>query len=313
VAAGMVGGNIPIWAGSSTPDTAPFRVGIDGELTAKNAKLEGKLTAGTAESAQVEIDPDTSEIRFIKEKSEMSIFTSAEMPTPENVFSEESTVTTLTLQNTTGMQSSTNESGYNDDQVLENVFLDGYRYNSQSYLALHGSIDWDIRAYGSTGNKASITMDIFIRVRVYSDIEMTNLIFDRALNEGHILSGEEYKSSTGTMSLDGFQVAVPAGYLRIVAITYIYSTGNTYGHVRYSSKGGSTNAITAELASNAYRSRYYGNGICLGLAKNNFVALWKDSNEDMCFEALNPFFGFKVTTDGVAYKKGTGDWTYIVK
>jgi hypothetical protein len=316
VAAGMVGGNIPIWAGSSNPDTAPFRVGIDGQLIAENAKLEGSLTAGTANKDRIEIDPTSKSISFFNEDgAEMSVFSSGNMSTPEELFDEDgdATVINLTLQNTTGMQESYNESGTNDEQVLESVFISDYTFTKQSNLALHGSIDWALRVWGETTNEVRVEMDIFVRVKVYSSTNPSEEIFNKAIYEGHSLSAEEYKTLTGTFSLDGFQVSVPAGLLKIVASTYIYSTGETYGYVRYGTKGGATSAISAELAVNSYKSRYYGNGLCLGRAKNNFVALWKDSNEDMCFEALNPFFGFKVTTDGVAYKKGTGDWNYIAK
>lgn len=45
VAAGLVGGDYPLWIGATTPENAPFRVGIDGRLISKNADITGNITA----------------------------------------------------------------------------------------------------------------------------------------------------------------------------------------------------------------------------------------------------------------------------
>lgn len=43
----MAGGKIRIWAGSATPDNAPFRVDVNGKMTATNAEITGNVKATT--------------------------------------------------------------------------------------------------------------------------------------------------------------------------------------------------------------------------------------------------------------------------
>lgn len=45
VAAGMGGGAFPLWVGAVTPEKAPFRVSIDGKLTATDADITGTINA----------------------------------------------------------------------------------------------------------------------------------------------------------------------------------------------------------------------------------------------------------------------------
>ncbi len=44
VAAGLVGGDYPLWVGTATPDNAPFKVSIDGKLHASGAVISGDST-----------------------------------------------------------------------------------------------------------------------------------------------------------------------------------------------------------------------------------------------------------------------------
>ena len=44
IVAGLIGGNFPIFAGSSTPSSAPFRVGTDGSFYSNNATVTGTFT-----------------------------------------------------------------------------------------------------------------------------------------------------------------------------------------------------------------------------------------------------------------------------
>nr|WP_298672487.1 hypothetical protein [uncultured Prevotella sp.] len=68
VAAGMGGGDYPLWVGASTPASAPFRVTIDGKMYSTNAVIAGVLqgVSGTFKSLQC-VDSDgniTGEIAF---------------------------------------------------------------------------------------------------------------------------------------------------------------------------------------------------------------------------------------------------------
>lgn len=55
VAAGMGGGDYPLWVGAETPESAPFKVGITGNLISTDADITGRITATSGSIGGFEI------------------------------------------------------------------------------------------------------------------------------------------------------------------------------------------------------------------------------------------------------------------
>lgn len=58
IIAGLVGGDIPLFVGSNTPDNAPFRVAKDGSFTATKANITGRIEATSGKIGNFTIDND---------------------------------------------------------------------------------------------------------------------------------------------------------------------------------------------------------------------------------------------------------------
>lgn len=56
VAAGMGGGDYPLWAGAVTPANAPFKVSIAGKLYSTDAEISGKITASSGKIGDFSIN-----------------------------------------------------------------------------------------------------------------------------------------------------------------------------------------------------------------------------------------------------------------
>lgn len=87
IIAGLVGGDIPLFVGSNTPDNAPFRVAKDGSFTAKKANIIGRIEATSGKIGNFTIDNDYWLQSSLSPSSgkDCSLFMSAARITLENI------------------------------------------------------------------------------------------------------------------------------------------------------------------------------------------------------------------------------------
>lgn len=87
IIAGLVGGDIPLFVGSNTPDNAPFRVAKDGSFTATKANIIGRIEATSGKIGNFTIDNDYWLRSSLSPSSgkDCSLFMSAARITLENI------------------------------------------------------------------------------------------------------------------------------------------------------------------------------------------------------------------------------------
>ena len=87
IIAGLVGGDIPLFVGSNTPDNAPFRVAKDGSFTATKANIIGRIEATSGKIGNFTIDNDYWLQSSLSPSSgkDCSLFMSAARITLENI------------------------------------------------------------------------------------------------------------------------------------------------------------------------------------------------------------------------------------
>ena len=87
ILAGLVGGDIPLFVGSNTPDNAPFRVAKDGSFTATKANIIGRIEATSGKIGNFTIDNDYWLQSSLSPSSgkDCSLFMSAARITLENI------------------------------------------------------------------------------------------------------------------------------------------------------------------------------------------------------------------------------------
>lgn len=125
-------------------------------------------------------------------------------------------------------------------------------------------------------------------------------------------SGNSYiqgDSKTQTLNCLGKSVKVPAGYHKLELHYNIYASrsGSSASVVWGSALSGSTD-LAAEYKCNFYVSRFFANGFCLGLRRDNYVMAWNDGT-DMNFAAETNGYGLKITPTGISYRPTAyGEW-----
>lgn len=310
VAAGMAGSDYPIWAGSSLPEAAPFRVGIDGTFYATNAQVEGRVVSGDSAGARIVLDPDSKAIQFFNETSgNTSQMLCDEMPALSSIFTSDKNGT-ITLVNKSWTSSATKSS------TQSKALINARQLSEDANVALHGSITLTaVSRYTSNTNANeyatynSCAVQAQIDINVYDSEKTTKRIYHNA-----VVSSQAYCSATETgagttdtveFSLEGVQWVVPAGIVKMsITIQAVVQGDGTASWAL-----GSPTTLSCTYNNQFYISNYYANGFLFGKASNNYAVVYKNDSDNMNFIIENPNVGFKVTDDGVYYKpKGSTTW-----
>jgi hypothetical protein len=316
VAAGLAGLEQPLWVGASTPNEAPFNVSIDGLLTATNADIEGSFLAKSGNKS-IQIDPESGQILITDSTvAKDMVIGSDNYSTMDSLFGASASSTSWTLY-----AAASGSKTLSSSTAKVRVSSGTKNISSQAQVTLSGSLAVTCTAKKVTNDDGTQIMgsakgDVAIYVRVYDSTSKTNTLFEKKVSsvtwtatcDGSSSSVSNTESKTVTFT--DTRVTVPAGYA-YVEVEYLSSqTSGSSVVCAWGTSAGTTN--TASYVTQVYVSRYFANGFCLGRSSTNYVAAFSDDSDDMNFIAQNPSYGFKVTSSGIFYRKGTGSWTSLI-
>lgn len=331
VAAGMGGGNYPIWAGNTDPEQAPFRVSIDGIMRAVGAELLGKVIAGVEGGQRLELDPDTKSLNIYDANGEVvSIFEGNSYASISNLFANESGNFTInsnankTISQTLGFASLSNsDSGtYSISQAVHTSTPTEITVSGKVYVRAFSK-------YHSSGGStkpiamSGATANVYIRVHTYSDSSLTNLINEvtaaslvASAYAGALIDGSGRDDSVTKNQVITGKVKVPAGY-HVIKIYYYQSASadgsyaqSAWGNVHLTNYGATP---TASYNSDFYVSRFFANGFVVGISASNYVCAYNGTNDGMHLIAENNNFGINISSAGVKIKLGTSTWKTITQ
>lgn len=177
---------------------------------------------------------------------------------------------------------------------------------------------------------SNATAQIVVRVETFSDEAMQNRISTVNLASATASAScgtsmnEIYQddvggnSSTGTypsksqdsgiVNIANKKVKVPAGWHRLVLC--VYCDGQVYGsnaQVDWGFTSGSRNDITAAYKNDAYVSRFFANGFCLGTRSDNYVMAMRTA-DGMRFIMENNELGFDFSKTGIRTRAKGKNW-----
>lgn len=331
VAAGMGGGNYPIWAGATTPEQAPFRVSIDGIMRAVGAELLGKVIAGTEGGQRLELDPNTKSLNIYDANGEVvTIFEGYSYTAISSLFANESGNFTInsnankTISQTLGFASLSNsDSGtYSISQAVHTSTPTEITVSGKVYVRAFS------KYHSSGGSTKPIAMSgaqayVYIRVHTYSDSSLTNLINEvtaaslvASAHAGALIDGSGQDDSVTKNQVITGKVKVPAGY-HVIKIYYYQSASaegsyaqSAWGNVQLTNYGATP---TASYNSDFYVSRFFANGFVVGISASNYVCAYNGTNDGMHLIAENNNFGINISSAGVKIKLGTSTWKTITQ
>lgn len=116
-------------------------------------------------------------------------------------------------------------------------------------------------------------------------------------------------SKSQSVNCTGKSVKIPAGYHKMVLYYSISaSRSGSSASVIWGSAVESGMDLTSEYKCNFYVSRFFANGFCLGLRKDNYAMVWNDG-ENMNFAVETNGYGLKILPTGITYRPtANGDW-----
>lgn len=171
---------------------------------------------------------------------------------------------------------------------------------------------------GDTNSFAKASISVY--VKTYEDAECTKLKHSSRFitqcsgyKAGDLSRPDLYLVNGGYEDIyidcKNKHVVVPNGFHRI-ELQYSMETCREGSHaiIEWGTSLDNGEDISAESRSYYYVSRFFANGYCLGLRRDNYIMAWNDG-ENMNFALETNGYGFKVLPTGISYRPtANGDW-----
>jgi hypothetical protein len=160
---------------------------------------------------------------------------------------------------------------------------------------------------------------LYIYLRTYSDEDCTKRIESKLVASIYAYASAEslassssvnYVKNGGWKSLEGYKAKATAGYHRLEVSIYqaANKTSANYADVYWGAVDSSHSDLSATFQSEFYVSRFFANGFCLGMRQDNYVAAFKDKNDNMYFAYQNGGYGIECSSNGIKTKHHGGNW-----
>jgi hypothetical protein len=198
------------------------------------------------------------------------------------------------------------------------VYVYAYSYKSDSDV-----VETESTRIGASAIKPQVVgysqARLYVYLRTYSDAECTKRIDSRIVASVYAYASAQslatsssvnYVKDGGWKSLEGKKAKTVAGYHRLEISIYqsANKTSANYSDVYWGAIDSSHSDLSATYQSEFYVSRFFANGFCLGMRQDNYVAAFKDKNDNMYFAYQNGGYGIECSSDGIKTKHHGGNW-----
>lgn len=202
--------------------------------------------------------------------------------------------------------------------VLKRGYLQAYAYSAgyqqtsdytkpQQMSAANAFIQIIVETFQDEAltNKISSLTIASVSANAYATTQMTQNPYDPEIPGSSHNNYVDPKSETKLLNLTtaNKSLKVPAGWHRIVI--YFSQSACRSGSYTQIAWGGiitGKDDIAAEYKNDAYVSRYFANGLCLGSRNDNFCMIWKDLSNNINFRWENSGFCFSLSNNGIQYR-----------
>lgn len=291
---------------------------IDVESLAANSAFidnltVNKLMAGIKNGQRVEIMPDKKSINIYDSEGTLaSTFEGNTYTDISSLFGESSG--SLTVTKASG--SDTANAGINGAQqtkLINTMVTEVEQLTSPSQITV-GAGTLAINAtvpFTSSDIEQNFSAYIQLMAYVYSDSTYANLMYSMLIYEGS-LSGRKGDGGTysrnQTINLSGKTVLVNAGWVRIGVYASLYAEG-----VSCSCTCSWSGLSDITYSQNFYVSRYFANGLCLGIRNTNYVAIYNQAIGGMRMLMENEGYGFDFSQNGIKFRRNiTEGWKSLI-
>ena len=165
----------------------------------------------------------------------------------------------------------------------------------------------------STYSSIEQSFDAYLRIKayIYADSACTNLKYSITFYEC-MLSGSESDGGTYnrsiTANLASKSVTVSEGWVKVGIQASFYAEGI---NCSCTCSWSGLSAIT--FNQDFYVSRYFANGLCLGIRNNNYLALYNQSSGGMRALMENGGYGFDFSDNGIKFRRSASEgWKSLI-
>lgn len=345
VNAAMGRGDFPLWVGATEATEAPFRVDATGKAYMTGAEISGHVTAGDPNGQRVALLPDDKTMKIYDEKGhEASSFEGNTYANPLNLFG--STFGDIAMKQRTGTHCGYGSgvtygrgthtftgNGLGTNTYYENLIISGSIHSDapvevivSGYLYTEYKEQATLPSYpngtvtpvasgdtpvtdltpidpGGTVPLYNSTASLALYIDTYSDALLTTRVGSQEIarcrkkGDGVLISQKRVKTTTG-----GYHV------LRL-AISMTTTGDGVTATVKWGGAVAGKSDISGTYTSDFYMSRYFANGFCLGISKNNYISAYDQGDKKgMRFVIENNGYGIDVSNAGIRHKHHGGNW-----
>lgn len=318
---GLGGGEYPLWIGATEATEAKFCVDATGRAFMTGAEISGKITAGDSDGQRVDLLPDDKSLKIYNSSgSEVSSFEGNSYSAPTDMFGSASGNISMKLRTATSYGYGSGVSLghgsralYGDNSGLvqrtEDVIISNTIHTpSPVEFVVSGALatTYTPPTAGPDGvlliDRARAT--ISLHLDTYSDSGLTNRVGTQEI--------KRYSDRNGTAVISQKRIkATSGGYhvLRITMVLMVQGGSDISASVKWGSAITGQSDIYGVYTSDFYVSRYFANGLCLGISEANYVMVYnQDNNLGMRLKMENSGYGFDVSGSGIKYRHHGGDW-----
>lgn len=285
---------------------------------------DGVQTMGTPDGQRIELNPSQRSMKIYNQDGEQSaVFEGNSYNSIESLFGNSAgsfTPTSLLSKGSFSEATSTTGSFTKSNTEV-------FRLTTAKYMNIPIKVSvaaGTLYASGGGGQNVSQSFGVTLLARTsvilslcvstYSDSSLTKLTNRVVIKNIQLSLDAGMSGSTKTVLANDSVIVNSVGYhvVEIVCMWLVYGKlGSFVAYWGQSPISGSVNISTPSYVSNFYVSRYFANGFCLGMSRDNYFWLHRDSQNKMVFEGVVDGNGFKSDKDGVMMKHHSGNWQKI--
>lgn len=285
-----------------------------------NSLVANKVIAGIKNGQRIEINPDSKAISIYDSSGDIvSVFEGNEYSNINNLFGDQTgnfTILNRTTDNYYGYSSGVAmskgsglavDNGYNRMVIP----LTSPLYFSIGAICTIGAGTGYVKAEKPIGFgviNLSITMEF--RMATYNEQACTNLISSNAIATIHADAKTYDTEYDNTVDIANKSVIFAQGYNRLEIVVTSYKSGSAgYGIAMFSW----TDLANISYNSDYYISRYFANGLCLGIRNNNYIFIRNQDLGGMRMTMENGDYGFDFMQTGLKFRRNAAEgWKSLI-
>lgn len=285
-----------------------------------NSLVANRVIAGVTDGQRIEISPENKSINIYNADGEIaSIFEGNEYNAVDQLLGDQQgnfTILTRTVDNYYGYSTGVSMSkgfGQGSSNGYSRVIipLTSPVNFSLGAICVIGDGTGFIRAQKPSGHG---NIDLFInmefRMATYGDSACTQLVSSNPLANNSVSADTYDEEYDKEISLANKSTFIATGYSRLELVITSQKTGQIgYGGTMFSW----TDLANISYNSDYYVSRYFANGLCLGIRNTNYIAIYNQAISGMRMLMENEGYGFDFSGNGIKLRRNiTEGWKSLI-